>query len=210
MNNKVDKVEKQDIRRIERLKLEAKIYEIFGVKIFRKCVFALEKWIHRKDKGTNINYHIASIDSAATKEFVKYLFYNGSIHVRNIVYYCIFCVIRYSLYPFIHYLDIIPLVFVIKDVYCVLLQRYNYIQIQFRLPRLEELQKAKMTRRIEKTVSAMQHVDYDDSFRQADYQLIQKLRMQVEKGESIVLSNEDREAYERLSHILTTAKEQQK
>lgn len=210
MDIEIENIKEHDVHRIERFRLEAKIYEIFGVKIFRKCVFALEKWIHRKDKGTNINYHIASIDYTATKEFVKYLFYNGSIHVRNIVYYCIFCVIRYSLYPFLHYLDIIPLVFAIKDVYCVMLQRYNYIQIQFRLPRLEALRKAKITRRIEKTVSAMRHVDYDNSFRQADYQLIQKLRMQVEKGESIVLSDEDREAYERLSHILAKAKEHQK
>ena len=210
MNNKVDKNKKHDIRRIKRLKLEAKIYELFGVKLFRKCVFALEKWIHRKDKGTNINYHIASIDSTVTKEFIKYLFYNGSIHVRNIVYYCIFCVIRYSLYPFLHYLDIIPLVFAIKDVYCVMLQRYNYIQIQFRLPRLEELQKARIARRVEKTISAMQYEDYDDSYRQADYQLIHQLRMSVEKGESIVLGDADREAYERLSYILTKAKEKQK
>lgn len=208
MSNEVNKVEKHDIHRIERFKIEAKIYEVFGVKIFRKCVFALEKWIHRKDKGRNINYHIASIDSTATKEFIKYLFYNGSIHVRNIVYYCIFCIIRYSLYPFFHYLDIIPLVFAIKDIYCVMLQRYNYLQIQLRLPRWEALQKAKLARKVEKTVSTMKYVNYDDSFRQADYQLIQRLRKSVEKGESIVLSDEDRVAYERLSHILNKSKEQ--
>lgn len=210
MNNEADKVEKYNSHRIERFNLEAKVYEIFGVKVFRKGVFALEKWIHRRDNGTNINYHIASIDSAATKEFIKYLFYNGSIHVRNIIYYCVFCIFRYSLFPFFHYLDVIPLILVVKDLYCVMLQRYNYIQIQLRLPRLDELRKTRINRRIQKTIWAIQDEDYDDSIRQVDIQVIRRLRMSVEKGESIVLSDEDRETYERLSRILTKAKEQQK
>lgn len=189
--------------------VEAKIYEICGVKLFRKCVFALEKWIHRRDKGTNINYHIASIDEAATREFIKFLFYNGSIHVRNIIYYCIFCVIRYSIYRSLHYLDVIPLVFAIKDVYCVMLQRYNYIQIQLKLPRLDALRKTRIERKIKKTVSVLNNIDYDESHRQADLKLIQRLRTSVEHGESIVLNEEDREAYARLSNIIRKSKEQQ-
>lgn len=207
--NENEKVTEHDLSRIEHFKLEAKFYEVCGVRFFRRCVFALEKWIHRRDKGTNINYHIASIDSTATKEFIKYLFYNGSIHVRNIVYYCIFCVFRYSLFPFLRYLDIIPLIFAIKDIYCVMLQRYNYIQIQLRLPRLDELRKTRINRKIKKTVSAIKDVDYDDSIRQADSKLIQRLRLSVENGENIVLNDEDLEAYIRLSHILVKAKEQQ-
>lgn len=209
MNNRDNKVTEYNVRQIQHFKLEAKFYEVCGVRLFRKCVFALEKWIHRRDKGTNINYHIASIDTSAAKDFIKYLFYNGSIHVRKIVYYCIFCVIRYSLHPSFHYLDIIPLLFAIKDIYCVMLQRYNYIQIQLRLLRLEDLQRNRINRKIQKTVSAIKTAEYDDSVRQADFRLIQKLRISVEKGESIVLSDEDREAYERLSRILAKAKEQQ-
>jgi hypothetical protein len=208
VNNENIKVAEHNVHRIKRFKLEAKFYEICGVRLFRKCVFALEKWIHRRDKGTNINYHIASMDSTAAKEFIKYLFYNGSIHMRNIAYYCIFCTIRYSLYPFFHHLDVIPLIFAIKDIYCVMLQRYNYIQIQLRLPRLDELRQTRINRKIKKTIQAIENADYDDSIRQADFQLIQKLRMSVENGESIVLNDEDREAYERLSQILTNAKEQ--
>ena len=37
-------------------KLELSLYEKLGVLKFRKCVFKLEEFIHRKDKGLNINY----------------------------------------------------------------------------------------------------------------------------------------------------------
>ena len=35
----------------ERHKVETKIYELLGIKKFKKAVFKLEKIIHRKDKG---------------------------------------------------------------------------------------------------------------------------------------------------------------
>ena len=52
---------------------------------FRKLVFALQRLIHRKDKGHNINYHIPHQDIESFDAFDKYLFYNGAIHVRNIL-----------------------------------------------------------------------------------------------------------------------------
>ena len=39
-------------------KFEVKIYELLGIKLFKKAVFKLEKIIHRKDGKKNINYHI--------------------------------------------------------------------------------------------------------------------------------------------------------
>lgn len=39
-------------------KIEIKVYELLGVKLFRKAAFRLEKIVHRKDKGKNTNYHI--------------------------------------------------------------------------------------------------------------------------------------------------------
>ena len=36
---------------------ERKIYEILGVRLFRKAVMAFERLRHKKDGGTNSNYH---------------------------------------------------------------------------------------------------------------------------------------------------------
>ena len=42
----------------KKLKIEKKIYELLGIKVFRKLVFMLEKFLHIKDKKKNINYHL--------------------------------------------------------------------------------------------------------------------------------------------------------
>ena len=64
---------------------ELRIYEMLGIKHFRRLVFQLERFLHRKDRQQNLNYHIASYDPIAIKKFIKYLFYNGAIHVRNVI-----------------------------------------------------------------------------------------------------------------------------
>ena len=55
-------------------KFEVKIYELLGIKLFKKAVFKLEKIIHRKDGKKNINYHIKnSNDMESVDNFKKFL-----------------------------------------------------------------------------------------------------------------------------------------
>lgn len=53
---------------------EEKIYELLGIKLFKKAVFKLEKIIHRKDKGKNINYHIKKADSVESVNSFKNIY----------------------------------------------------------------------------------------------------------------------------------------
>lgn len=102
-------------------KIETKIYELLGVKIFKKLVFRLEKIIHRKDKGQNINYHIKnSITKESIDSFRKYLYFNGYIHTRNIIkgIAAIFIMIIFSVHPIF---VIILSLLLIKDAYCIML-----------------------------------------------------------------------------------------
>ena len=57
-------------------KVETKVYELLGVKQFRKAAFKLEKIVHRKDKRKNTNYHIQKNEVDSLGEFKKYLYYN--------------------------------------------------------------------------------------------------------------------------------------
>lgn len=107
-------------------KLELKIYEFLGVK---KAVFMLEKIIHKRDKGKNINYHIKnSNDRESVDSFKKYLYYNGFIHTKNLI--TGIPIIVFAILCGQNLLFLIPLIlFLIKDVYCVMLQRYNWLKI---------------------------------------------------------------------------------
>lgn len=136
-------------------KIETKIYELLGVKIFKKLVFRLEKIIHRKDKGQNINYHIKnSITKESIDSFRKYLYFNGYIHTRNIIkgIAAIFIMIIFSVHPIF---VIILSLLLIKDAYCIMLQRYNWIKLNCTENKLnvrEERQIVRKTSKIDNEV----------------------------------------------------------
>ena len=127
---------------------EMRLYEHLGVLGFQKMVFKLEKVIHFKDKGKNINYHFKNRNIDELKEFRKFLYFNGFIHVRNTaIVASVIALQAVFLSPWL-YLYTIPSL--VKNLYCVMLQRYNYIRInkvieakEQKIARKMEMQKAK-------------------------------------------------------------------
>lgn len=129
--------------------LELKIYKALGVKYFRNLAFKLEKLIHIKDKKKNINYHINDCkDLVSIDKFKKYLYYNGFIHVKNLIFgsvgLALMIILNASVIPVIALSTLL-----LKDAYCVMLQRYNWI----RITRHEEKLKARERKRIDKVKS---------------------------------------------------------
>lgn len=126
-------------------KIETKVYELLGVKLFRKATFKLEKIVHKKDKGKNTNYHIQKNEVNSLGEFKKYLYYNGTIHTSNLVRGVPLLILMLLLN--LKTLSIIGLsAWLLKDAYCIMLQRYNWIKLSEK----EELLNAK---RIKKTAN---------------------------------------------------------
>ena len=129
--------------------LELKIYKALGVKYFRNLAFKLEKLIHIKDKKKNINDHINDCkDLVSIDKFKKYLYYNGFIHVKNLIFgsvgLALMIILNASVVPVIALSTLL-----LKDAYCVMLQRYNWI----RITRHEEKLKARERKRIDKVKS---------------------------------------------------------
>lgn len=123
-------------------RVEKIIYECLGIKLFRKCVFLLERFIHRKDKGRNINYHFAKNSLSDVAYFTRYLFYNGAIHVRNIGYAITYLLVRQLFSATFGFVDAVVLALSMKDIYCIMLQRYNYLRINERIAVLKEKETA--------------------------------------------------------------------
>lgn len=131
--------------------MESKIYEILGVKQFKKLTFKLEKYIHRKDKGTNKNYHLKGKDISAIENFKKYLYYNGFIHAKNSIFLITSLTIFILTVGFNYYL--IPFILLlIKDLYCVMLQRYNWIKLNEYKEKLEQREKRKIEKEAKKII----------------------------------------------------------
>lgn len=130
-------------------KFEVKIYELLGIKLFKKAVFKLEKIIHRKDGKKNINYHIKnSNDMESVDNFKKFLYYNGAIHTKNLIFdipvIILMIVFRYNL------ILIVPIMlWLIKDIYCIMLQRYNWLKINDFEEKLQVRKNKRIERRVE-------------------------------------------------------------
>lgn len=125
--------------------IEKKIYEILGVKLFKKICMFIYDVIYKtislsvpkqyrkeflKSKETT-NYTIGSIkDIEGLKKFKKELLFNGFVHTCGII----ICLDFIGLNIFGETPSIAGVVFNIAflgvNTYCVMLQRYNYIRIK--------------------------------------------------------------------------------
>lgn len=170
-------------------RFEVFLYTMLGIRIFRKMVFLLERVIHLRDKKVNANYHVGRFTPSAVEEFKKYLFYNGSIHVRNLVYALIYGALRIIFGKESVFLDYIVILLAIKDIYCVMLQRYNFLQIKsFRIS-----QEKKKQDHLAKQLEGLQQQfskTYPFSCKDTDLRILYKLKEQLSAHEPVVIDDE--------------------
>lgn len=124
-------------------KIEVKIYKKIGIEKFKKLTLYLEKKIHKKDKGQNINYHPKKLTKGSIKKFRKFFYYNGFIHSRNLIFGVplLIVMIIFKLNTiFITFLSL----WLLKDAYCVMLQRYNWIETNETLKRIVSIEQEKI------------------------------------------------------------------
>ena len=185
----------------KRERIECRLYEIAGVRVFRAFVFRLEKLIHRRDKGQNVNYHIDDYGSKAPTDFKKYLALNAAIHIRNAVFLSavlVLCMLLPSKYTAAAYGAALLLV---KDLYCIMLQRYNFLRIAAAERRIAARRENVIRGRADRVCAycAENNVVFENS---AAEEIVEKLLHAVENGENIFVCDEDAEALYLLGKVL--------
>lgn len=182
---------------------EMNLYKTLGVEVFQKAVFLLEKIIHYKDKGKNMNYHIKNNHKENTNEFKKYLFYNGSIHVRNII--VLGCILGIKILFFKNSLifNSFLLLCLVKDAYCVILQRYNYLRIEKYLVVKRKHEERKIETKKNKIKDAC-YLEKENTTQievietKKQKQLIVDLKLYLNNSEDIYLDNQSIEQLQQL------------
>ena len=184
--------------------MESKIYEFLGVKYFKQLTFKLEKLIHRKDKGQNKNYHLMGNGIDAIENFRKYLYYNGFIHVKNSIALIIGLTVFVLTTGFNYYL--IPFILLlIKDLYCVMLQRYNWIKLNEYKEKLEQRE----NRKVMKEANKIKEKDFSYNLEQINAMLdeLRKLKDYLTNNGTV---NIDNDGYKMLSEVILETSEQEK
>lgn len=188
---------------IKLLLVEKRILELLGICHFRKLVFLLEKIIHFKDKGYNTNYHLKYLRKNATEDFKKFLLYNAIIHIRNLIIFLIILAINVIFETFkFNWYWIALIIFAVKDLYCILLQRYNYLRIKiteynYSLAKLKfcENTRQKISRLISKQ-------EYSLSAKKEDLLFIRNLINRINTNEIVYIEKNEYESVRRLSKYL--------
>ena len=122
---------------------EMRLYEALGIRLFRKALFLGERLRHLRDGDKNRNYHLESLSPGAAAAFEGYLLWHTLLHAFAILLLILpFCLLR-CINPGLFWPDLILLLLLIVNLYCIMLQRYTYI----RLKQVCERQKALMEKR---------------------------------------------------------------
>ncbi|MBR5095472.1 MAG: hypothetical protein IK095_10270 [Oscillospiraceae bacterium] len=184
--------------------IELKLYEALGVRVFRRLVFALERLNHRRDKGRNVNYHVPRLGISGLDGVIKYFFYNGAIHARNILYLFIYFALRLLIYRRLIWFDAIAGLLLVKDIYCVMLQRYNYIRVMQRRERLEQ----RRANIVEKKARAIDTAALTAEERSSCLALTQKLLEHIRQGTFCEIEEREEADLVRLACLLGQKREE--
>lgn len=101
-----------------------RMYELLGIKWFRKNILLFERIKHAKNGGKNENYHPQDTSCTTLQRFSGYLIYNSIFHIVSLLLIAIYFIVTRSLIIENTVVDIIVVVVVVFDVYCLILQRY--------------------------------------------------------------------------------------
>lgn len=165
--------------------IEMKLYEYFGIRLFRKLVLKLECLTHYKDKHKNANYHFHGRDINSVQSFIGYLLYNAIFHCLSIffigVYFAITCIYKCRYIA----LDISMFVLLFLNLYCIILQRYNYIKIRGFVKEHNNANNKKIADKIELLSKTIGNRSYNEL--QKEYLLIERIRESIDNGTDCVI-----------------------
>ena len=189
----------------KREEMEMKLYECLGVRQFQNLVFKLEKVIHFKDKGKNINYHVKSGSIDELKEFQKYLYFNGFIHVRNNIGLVAFTIVQQMFFSDWFLLYTIPSM--LKNTYCVMLQRYNYLRINKVIEGKQKVLDRKVEKKKQEFIQENKEAIKKIKRNKQSLEQIQSLKKFLQGEEDVVLDESSLEMLTLIRNFVSDSKE---
>lgn len=111
-------------------KLELRAYRLMGINQFRKAILWFERVKHHKDNRKNENYHPFGFGVCALEQYTGFLLYNASLHGISMFFSVIYFIFAFTLKNHNVVVDTIIAFLSIFNVYCILLQRANYLRIR--------------------------------------------------------------------------------
>lgn len=192
----------EKIRTITRFdRVEKRLYEILGIKLFKSLMLYIEKIKHRKDGLSNENYHIKSMAMCSLKKFSGYLLYNAIFHIVSLFFVAIYFVIVLLTKPNLLWFNIVMCVVAIIDLYCIMLQRYSFLRIKAILSYRQNKKAHWMQNVIEKLQTELSRFPLNSLVE--DYELISRIHHCALEGTACLILETDIPSLQRIAqHLL--------
>ena len=185
--------------------LELRVYNIFGVPIFRKAVLQFEKIRHIRSKGKNVNYHLGGGGCSSIIRFFSFLSYNAFLHIMSICFIILYKLMAQLLHSENLFVDYAVIFLFILNVYCIMLQRWNVLHMNNLLNHLLKQRERRVSKLMAEFSSGVSP-DYSIDERRHDMQVLLKLQNSVNHSAEIQLTREDYVCINRMSKYFHSEK----
>lgn len=111
-------------------KYELQLYHLIGVNRFCKVILWFEKIKRFRNNRKNENYHLSDFSIFALERYTGFLLYNAIIHIVSLFFagICLLLTLSFEVHSLI--VDVIMGILFFLNIYCIILQRTNYLKIK--------------------------------------------------------------------------------
>lgn len=114
----------------QRQLVEMKIYRLLGVNYFRKFILWFEKTKNHKKHKNNENYHPSAMDVISLERHNGFLLYNAFLHSVSMFFVIVYCILALAFGLHHLVIDEIMVAISLLNIYCIILQRTNYLKVK--------------------------------------------------------------------------------
>lgn len=111
-------------------RFELRVYRLLGIGKFRKWILLFEKIKHHNDNKKNENYHPSNFNVLALGQFNGFLLYNALLHSISLVFCGVYLLFTLAFGIRIIVVDVFMVILSLLNVFCILLQRNNHLQLK--------------------------------------------------------------------------------
>lgn len=109
---------------------EVKAYRILGIDFFRRALLWFEKIKNRNKNKRNENYHPSALDIISLEKHNGFLLYNAFLHGVSMFFIIIYFISAVAFGFDNLAVNVIVVIVSLLNVYCIILQRTNYLKVK--------------------------------------------------------------------------------
>ena len=172
--------------------------------MFQRLIFAFERIRHRRDGGTNQNYHLSGFSVDAAGAFQGYLLYHVLLHMASLLLLAGFAFWKHVSHTGQNSAGLFICVLCIFNLECIMLQRYNALRIR-QLRGRRRVIRARRTSRQAGQISSAFPAQYQPDWLREDLLLVRRMLDGLSNGQNVFLDQGVSPSLSRMAALLERA-----